>query len=203
MAQKKNGKGFCLITYWYLLKLMSWLWDVSNSIYVRLVLMVNILLANEGDLKDTSSIPALGRSPGEGNDNPLQYSCLENPMDRGTLQATVHGIAKSLTWQKWPNMLEVTMHARLLMLACVKVNQLLFYTLVVTYKAWKHKIFQKFQNFFSWNFQRHLSCSPSYLDFFCPCTWSLCLETCLSSWAPSQTPTSTPPCTSSSPTCLL
>ena len=59
--------------------------------------MVNILLANEGDLKDTSSIPALGRSPGEGNDNPLQYSCLENPMDRGTLQATVHGIAKSLT----------------------------------------------------------------------------------------------------------
>ena len=59
--------------------------------------MVNILLANEGDLKDTSSIPALGRSPGEGNDNPLQYSCLENPMDRGTLQATVHGIPKSLT----------------------------------------------------------------------------------------------------------
>ena len=40
-------------------------------------------------------IPGLGRSPGEGNGNPLQYSCLENSMDRGTWQATVHGIAKS------------------------------------------------------------------------------------------------------------
>ena len=47
---------------------------------------------NEGDL---SSIPQLGRSPGEGNDNPLQYSRLENPMDRGAWQATVHGVTKS------------------------------------------------------------------------------------------------------------
>ena len=38
-------------------------------------------------------IPGLGRSPGEGNGNPLQYSCLENPMDRGAWQATVHGVA--------------------------------------------------------------------------------------------------------------
>ena len=44
------------------------------------------------------SIPGLGQSPGEGNDNSLQYSCLENPMDRGTWQATVHGVAKSQTW---------------------------------------------------------------------------------------------------------
>ena len=44
---------------------------------------------------DAGSIPELGRSPGEGNDNPLQYSCLGNPMDRGAWQATVHGIAKS------------------------------------------------------------------------------------------------------------
>ena len=43
------------------------------------------------------SIPGLERSPGEGNGNPLQYSCLENPMDGGAWQATVHGIAKSLT----------------------------------------------------------------------------------------------------------
>ena len=42
---------------------------------------------------DPSSIPALGRSPGEGNGNPLQYSCLENPMDRGAWRATVHGVA--------------------------------------------------------------------------------------------------------------
>ena len=49
---------------------------------------------NAGDL---GSIPGLGRSPGEGNGNPLQYSCLENPMDRGAWWATVHGIAKSRT----------------------------------------------------------------------------------------------------------
>ena len=39
--------------------------------------------ANAGDLRDIGSVPGLGRSPGEGHDNPLQYSCLENPMDRG------------------------------------------------------------------------------------------------------------------------
>ena len=49
---------------------------------------------NTGDL---GSIPGLGRSPGEGNDNPLQYSCLENPMDREAWWATVHGIAKNQT----------------------------------------------------------------------------------------------------------
>ena len=45
------------------------------------------------------------QSPGEGNGNPLQYSCLENPMDRGTWQATVHGIAKSQTWLKQLSMI--------------------------------------------------------------------------------------------------
>ena len=46
---------------------------------------------------DVGSIPGSGRSPGEGNGNPLQYSCLENPMDRGAGRATVLGIAKSQT----------------------------------------------------------------------------------------------------------
>ena len=46
---------------------------------------------------DPGSIPGLGRSPGEGNGNPLQYSCLENPMERGAWRATVHGVAKSRT----------------------------------------------------------------------------------------------------------
>ena len=45
---------------------------------------------------DTGSIPESGRSPGGGNGNPPQYSCLEYPTDRGTLQATVHGVAKEL-----------------------------------------------------------------------------------------------------------
>ena len=49
---------------------------------------------NVGDL---GSIPGSGRSPGEGNGNPLQYSCLENPMDRGAWWATVHGVAESWT----------------------------------------------------------------------------------------------------------
>ena len=50
---------------------------------------------NAGDL---GSIPGSGRSPGEGNGDPLQYSCLENSMDRGTWRAIVHGITKSQTW---------------------------------------------------------------------------------------------------------
>ena len=66
--------------------------------------MVNTLPANEEEVKDTGSIPASGRSPGEGNDNPLQYSCLENPMDRAALQSTVHGITEL-------DMMEVTEHA--------------------------------------------------------------------------------------------
>ena len=49
---------------------------------------------NAGDL---GLIPGLGSSPGEGNGNPLQHSCLENSMDRGTWWATVHGVAKSWT----------------------------------------------------------------------------------------------------------
>ena len=51
--------------------------------------MVENLPANAGDTGDTSSIPESGRSPGGGNGNPLQYSCLENPMDREAWQATV------------------------------------------------------------------------------------------------------------------
>ena len=51
--------------------------------------------ANAGDASDVGSIPGSGRSPGEGNSNPLRYSCLENPMDRGAWWATVHRMAKS------------------------------------------------------------------------------------------------------------
>ena len=53
--------------------------------------VVNNLPANAGDM---GSIPGLGRSPGEGNGKLLQYSCLENPMDRGDWQAIVHGVTK-------------------------------------------------------------------------------------------------------------
>ena len=57
--------------------------------------VVRNLPANAGD---ASSIPGSGRSPGGGHGNSLQYSCLENPMDRGTWWATVHGVAKSPLW---------------------------------------------------------------------------------------------------------
>ena len=59
--------------------------------------MVKNLPANAGDARDAGSIPGSGRFSGEGNDNPLQFSCLENSMDRGACQATVHGVAKSQT----------------------------------------------------------------------------------------------------------
>ena len=52
---------------------------------------------NLGDLRNGSSIPGSGRSPGGGHGNPLQYSCLENPMDRGAWQATVYRVTKSQT----------------------------------------------------------------------------------------------------------
>ena len=56
--------------------------------------MVKNSPASAGDL---ASVPESGRSPGEGNGNPLQYTCLENSMDRGAWLATVHGVAKSWT----------------------------------------------------------------------------------------------------------
>ena len=58
---------------------------------------VKNLPAKAGDTGDVGLIPGLGRSSGEGNYNPLQYSCLRNPMDRGAWQATVHGVPKSQT----------------------------------------------------------------------------------------------------------
>ena len=62
-----------------------------------MVLVVKNLPANAGDIRDTGSIPGSGRSSGEGNGNPLQYSCLENSMDRRAWWSTVHGVAKNQT----------------------------------------------------------------------------------------------------------
>jgi len=63
-------------------------------------LLVKNLPANAEDLRDAGSIPGTRRSPGGGHGNPLQYSCLENPMGRGTWQATIHRVAKSRTQLK-------------------------------------------------------------------------------------------------------
>ena len=75
------------------------LWNASCTIassYVDLLLIIGKELpANAGGIRDSSSIPGLGRFLGDGHGNPLQYSCLENPMDRGAWRATVLRAAKS------------------------------------------------------------------------------------------------------------
>ena len=58
--------------------------------------IVKNLPANTGDTADAGSVPELERSPGEGNSNPLQYSCLENPRDRGAWWAAIYGVTQML-----------------------------------------------------------------------------------------------------------
>ena len=62
-----------------------------------MTIVIKNMSANTENIRDAGSISRLDRSPGEGNGNPLQYSCLENPMDRGAWQATVHGVTKCQT----------------------------------------------------------------------------------------------------------
>jgi len=73
------------------------------------MLEVKNLPANSGDVRERSSVPGLGRSPGVGNGNSLQYSCLENPMDRGAWRAMVLTVRKSRTQLK-----QLRMHAELI-----------------------------------------------------------------------------------------
>ena len=61
----------------------------------QVVLVVKNPPAHAGDIRDAGYIPESGRSPGVGNGNPLQYSCMENPMDSGACRATVHRVAKN------------------------------------------------------------------------------------------------------------
>ena len=63
-----------------------------------------------GDIRGTDSVPGLGRSPGGGHGNPLQYFCLENPRDRGAWRVMVHGVAKSQTWLKRLSMCKWMVH---------------------------------------------------------------------------------------------
>ena len=71
-----------------------------------MVLAVKNSPANAGDVREAGLIPGSARSPARGHGNPLQYSCLENPMDRGDWQAAVHGVAKSQRRLK-----QLSMHA--------------------------------------------------------------------------------------------
>ena len=78
--------------------------------------MVKNLPAKASDTRDAGSIPRLERSPGGGHENPLQYSCLENPMDRGAWRATVHGVAKS-----WTQLKQLSRHTCMHMYVCVYI----------------------------------------------------------------------------------
>ena len=64
------------------------------------MLLVKNLPANAGDIRDIGSVPGSGRSPGGGHGNPLQYSCLEHPMDKGAWQGRVQSFKKHLTYSR-------------------------------------------------------------------------------------------------------
>ena len=93
IPKRERSKGTC--KFWALHP-PSWASQVD--------LMVKNLPDNAWDIRDIGSIPGSGRSPGGGHGNPLQYSCLESPMDRGAWRFTIHGTAKSWTRLKWLSM---------------------------------------------------------------------------------------------------
>ena len=113
MAKTKVSKISCKgpsSKYWKLCRLYTICFSTTQFCLVvpqlpqtgasPVVLGVKNPPANAGDLKDTGSIPGSGRSPGGGHSSPLQYICLENPMDKGDWWATVHRVTKSQTWLK-------------------------------------------------------------------------------------------------------
>ena len=67
---------------------------ITSNIETYIIIYSSVGIESACNAGDLSSVPGLGRSPGEGNGYPLQYSCLENPMDRGGWQPTVHGVAR-------------------------------------------------------------------------------------------------------------
>ena len=88
----------CLCHIWHFFLNSELLWQQSLRLtFFKPRAGGSEVKASACNVGDPGSIPGLGRSPGEGNGNPLQYSCLENPMDGGAWWATVHGVAKSRT----------------------------------------------------------------------------------------------------------
>ena len=88
-------------------------WDHTQHIYTQIgasqvTLVVKNISVNVGDIREAGSIPGTGRSPGIGHVNPLQYCCLENPIDRGAWEATVHRITQSQSWLEQLSMHEYT-----------------------------------------------------------------------------------------------
>ena len=86
--------------------------------------------ASAGDAGNRGSIPASGRSPGKGNGSPLQYSCLENPMDRGAWWATVHGVTKS-----WTQLRDTAQHTVKLIICYCLLNPCTWTMCVVCFRC--------------------------------------------------------------------
>ena len=103
MRLKYKAAQFSNFIFRVLLHLMLILYSKYKYQFIRasqVALVGKNMPANAGDIRDSGSVPGLGRSPGGGHDNPLQYSCLESPMDRGAWHTTVHRVAKSWVWLK-------------------------------------------------------------------------------------------------------
>ena len=88
-------ESLCVFKPQIMLYEIDLIYGLSGASQVALV--VRNPPANAGDIRDAGLIPGVGRSPGGGNGNPLQYSCLGNPMGRGAWWAIVHGVAMSQT----------------------------------------------------------------------------------------------------------
>ena len=86
-----------MLCYFLLYKKVNQLYIYTHPRASQVTLVVKNPPANAGDIKDTILIPGSGRSPGGGYGNPLQYSCLENPMDGEAWKAVVHGVAEGQT----------------------------------------------------------------------------------------------------------
>ena len=133
-----------------------------------MALVVKNLPASAGDMRDSGSVPGWGRFPGGGHSNPFQYSCMENPMDKGAWQAMVHRVTES--WNDWSDLVRVRILTELK-------------------SPWVFKIFFLIISlmsdplFFSEVFQQHLG-NTSFLKFLIPgFTW----------WQYSRWQTSFPP----------
>ena len=105
----------------YFLKMENrWELPIPRALIFRISSQVALVVKNPpAKAGHLCSIPGLGRSPGGGHDNPLQYSCLENPIDRGAWRATVHGITQSQTWLKW-----LSMHAHVCVSIYIHINMI-------------------------------------------------------------------------------
>ena len=129
----------------------------------RVALVVKSPLVSAGDIWDAGSIPGWGRSPGAENGYPLQYSCLENPMDRGAGWATVHGVAELDTTEVTCHTSRQALNSHIWLIATIRAEhswsiRLLIHGLVSS-GVWLQNVPQYFFSLF-----------PSFGTFFLTCT---------------------------------